>query len=136
MQRLQSFVGDGIVRNVRQVLSFTIYATFTLSRGLNQDVKLTYDLAEYRPSQHCSSMSTLSERRPVAESMSSPKTIKVRKEGYDAPKEQSTVSTVSGAEWQEQDIGYHSGYGAEETQGPLESSEKSDMGYHDRFFHE
>jgi hypothetical protein len=71
-----------------------------------------------------------------AQKLNDLKTIRVRKEGYDAPKEQSTVSTVSGAEWQEQDIGYHSGYGAEETQGPLESSEKSDMGYHDRFFHE
>ncbi len=60
--------------------------------------------------------------------------MRVRTEGYEAPKEQSDVSTgeTGVAFEEEQDIGYHNRYGAEEeTNGPLD--EKRDMGYHGRF---
>lgn len=66
------------------------------------------------------------------------KTMRVRTAGYDAPLDQRAVSTGSGAPvWEEQDIGYHNRYGAEEaetTHGPLEAEEQRDMGYHNRFF--
>jgi hypothetical protein len=71
-----------------------------------------------------------------AQKLNDLKTMRVRSEGYDVPREQSTVSTGSGVAWQEQDIGYHSRYGAEETHGPLESDEQREMGYHNRFFSE
>ncbi len=61
------------------------------------------------------------------------KTARVRSEGYKAPREQSGVGSAA---WEEQDIGYHNRYGADEgegTRGPLES-ERVDMGYHNRFF--
>lgn len=60
------------------------------------------------------------------------KTMRVRSEGYDVPRER-TISTGSGGAWQEQeqDIAYHNRYGAEEeTHGPLESDERRDMGFH------
>lgn len=64
------------------------------------------------------------------------KSVRARAAGYETPREQSTVSTGSGvAAWQEQDIGYHNRYGAEEqTHGPLEGDEQRDMGYHNQFF--
>jgi len=66
------------------------------------------------------------------------KTPHMRSAGYDTPgKESHTVSTASGsADWQEEDIGYHNRYGAEEkkTHGPLEAEQYRDMGYHNRLF--
>jgi hypothetical protein len=49
------------------------------------------------------------------------KATRVRNTGYGVPREKIAVSTGNPAEWQEQDIGYHSRYGAEEeTHGQLE----------------
>ena len=65
--------------------------------------------------------------------------MRVRSEGYDAPKEQ---ATVSGTAFDEADIGYHNRYGAEAEErevvphSPLEGRQKGDMGYHNRFFHD
>lgn len=64
------------------------------------------------------------------------KSIRVRSEGYDAPKDQAAVSTTL---FEEADIGYHNRYGAEEEQreavphSPLDERQR-DMGYHNRFF--
>jgi hypothetical protein len=62
--------------------------------------------------------------------------MRVRSAGYEVPVDQRTLSTGTGStSWQEQDIGYHNRYGAEEeTSGPLEAEEQRDMGYHNRFF--
>jgi hypothetical protein len=52
--------------------------------------------------------------------------IRVLREGYDAPSEQEPVITGSGPTWQlpEEDIAYHNRYGAEEeSHGPVESEE-------------
>jgi hypothetical protein len=63
------------------------------------------------------------------------KTLKVRSNGYDAPKDQAAVSTTL----DEQDIGYHNRYGADELEpevvphSPLDAR-KDDMGYHNRYF--
>jgi len=68
------------------------------------------------------------------------KSMRVRTAGYEVPVDQKTVSTGTGSTtWQEQeqeqDIGYHNRYGAEEeTSGPLEAEEQRDMGYHHQFF--
>jgi hypothetical protein len=48
------------------------------------------------------------------------KTTLVQNTGYDVSSDHRTVTTGSGEAWHEQDIGYHSRYGAElETQEPL-----------------
>lgn len=65
--------------------------------------------------------------------------MRVRSEGYDAPKDQAAVGT---AVFGEADIGYHNRYGAEEEErevvphSPLEERQRGDMGYHNRFFRE
>lgn len=66
------------------------------------------------------------------------KSIRVRSEGYNAPKDQASVSATS---FEEADIGYHNRYGAEEEErhavahSPLDERQ-TDMGYHNRFFHD
>ena len=64
------------------------------------------------------------------------KSMRVRSAGYEEPVDQKTLSMGTGSTtWQEQDIGYHNRYGAEEdTRGPLEAEEQRNMGYHNRFF--
>lgn len=70
-----------------------------------------------------------------AQRLSDLKSMRVRTAGYEVPVDQRTVSTGTGSTtWQEQDIGYHNRYGAEETSGPLEAEERRDMGYHHQFF--
>jgi hypothetical protein len=70
-----------------------------------------------------------------AQKLNDLKTARVRTEGYEVPREQgATNSTGSTMAWQEQDIGYHNRYGAEEPHGPLDGEEIKDMGYHNRFF--
>lgn len=65
------------------------------------------------------------------------KSIRVRSEGYDAPKDQAAVSTTL---FDESDIGYHNRYGVEEEEreavphSPLDRRQKVDMGYHNQFF--
>ena len=71
------------------------------------------------------------------------KTMRVRSEGYEVPKDQEDVHT---RDVDELDIAYHNRYGAEEeTTGPLGSNGftsargnknegEQDMGYHNRFF--
>lgn len=63
------------------------------------------------------------------------KAPKIRSEGYETPREQgATAGNASTIEWQEeQDIGYHNRYGAEEPHGPLDAEEIKDMGYQNRF---
>ena len=66
------------------------------------------------------------------------KSMRVRSEGYDAPKDQAAVSS---AVYDESDIGYHNRYGAEDEReavahSPLEERQRGDMGYHNRFFHD
>jgi hypothetical protein len=51
-------------------------------------------------------------------------TMRARNAGYDVPREQGAVTSSTGTAWLEleQDIAYHSRYGAEEeTHGPLEA---------------
>ncbi len=65
-----------------------------------------------------------------AKALTDLKTARIRSAGYEAPREQSGASDAA---WEEQDIGYHNQYGADEgTHGPLEG--EVDMGYHNRFF--
>ena len=67
------------------------------------------------------------------------KSTRVRSEGYNAPAEQSAAS----ASIFDSDIGYHSRYGAPDEDvealphGPLGGHQgATNMGYHDRFFHD
>ena len=72
-----------------------------------------------------------------AQRLNDMKSIRVRSEGYNAPKEQASVSSLS---FEGGDLGYHSRYGADEGHGdvvphsPLEERGYRDMGYHGTFF--
>ncbi len=70
------------------------------------------------------------------------KSMRVKSEGYEAPKDQKAVSS---AVFDDGDIGYHNRYGVEEGHeigwavgySPVdESNAPRDMGYHNRFFHD
>jgi hypothetical protein len=66
------------------------------------------------------------------------KSMRVRSEGYDAPRDQAAVNSNL---FEEADIAYHNRYGAEEEEGeavphsPLDERQR-DMGFHNRFFHD
>lgn len=66
-----------------------------------------------------------------AQKLNELKNTKVKSAGYEAPR----VFDVDNAAWQEQeqDIGYHNRYGADEAHGPLDSEEIKDMRYQNRF---
>ena len=72
-----------------------------------------------------------------AQRLNDMKSMRVRSEGYDAPKDQAAVSNTV---LEETDIGYHSRYGAEEEErevvshSPLEERHRGDMGYYHQFF--
>ena len=71
-----------------------------------------------------------------AQRLNDMKSMRVRGEGYDAPKDQAAVSSVL---FEEGDIGYHNRYGVEDERefvlhSPLEERGKRDMGYHGQFF--
>jgi hypothetical protein len=70
-----------------------------------------------------------------AQKLNDLKGARVRSAGYEAPREQdATNSTGLTVMWQEQDIGYHNRYGAEEAHGPLDGEEIKDMRYQNRHF--
>ena len=117
LQGLQSSVGYGILRNV-SLHSSHLSVLFLQSDAdtwhgrLSTFAALLLDIHTQRKTTR-RGIYALPEDDKDAQKLNELKTARVRAEGYDAPKDQSTVSTASGAALQEQDTGYHSRYGVE-----------------------
>lgn len=70
-----------------------------------------------------------------AQKLNDVKSMRVRSQGYSAPEEQNDVPHLGGVSGLglelEEDIAYHSRYGAQETHGPLDGYDRR-VGYRDR----
>ncbi|TVY83715.1 hypothetical protein LSUE1_G002568 [Lachnellula suecica] len=127
-----SEAGAGVCRDYKALWSMTLVGTASTF------IALALDLHTWKKSTRRGAY-VMPEDDKDAQKLKDLKTARVRSEGYEAPREQAvTNSTGSTMAWQEQeqDIGYHNRYGAEDHQphGPLDAEEIKDMGYHNRFF--
>jgi hypothetical protein len=113
----------GVCRDYKALWSMTLFGTISTFAALALDYH-THQKTIHR------GIYVTPEDDKNAQKLNDLKAGRIRSAGYEAPREQSGVSSVA---WEEQDIGYHSGYGIEEeTHGPLD--QERDMGYHNKFF--
>lgn len=122
----------GVCRDYKALWSMTLVGTVSTFLALLLDIH-THRQTTRRGAYN------LPEDDKDAQRLNDMKSMRVRSEGYDAPKDQAAVSSVV---FEESDIGYHSRYGAERDErevvphSPLEERQRGDMGYHNRFFHD
>jgi len=122
----------GVCRDYKALWSMTLVGTVSTFLALLLDVR-THRLTTRRGAYN------LPEDDKDAQRLNDMKSMRVRSEGYDAPKDQAATSTAVS---DEADIGYHNRYGAEEEErevvphSPLDERQRGDMGYHNRFFHD
>jgi hypothetical protein len=146
----------GVCRDYKALWSMTLIGTYVnhfLSSPLTHE-RRRFLTRKYRFSTFCALLLDIhthrkSNRRGAylmpeddkdAQRLNDLKSARVRSAGYDAPADQSAVSSSIF----DSDIGYHNRYGVEETDetemmphGPLDDHEaqaQKDMGYHNQFF--
>ncbi|TVY26642.1 hypothetical protein LHYA1_G004123 [Lachnellula hyalina] len=118
----------GICRDYKTLWSMTLVGTVSTL------LALALDLQTWKKSTRRGAY-VMPEDDKDAQKMNDLKNPRVRDAGYEAPREQdANKSTGSTTIWQEQDIGYHNQYGAEEAHGPLDGEEIKDMRYQNRHF--
>jgi len=121
----------GVCRDYKALWSMTLIGTVSTLAALLLDIR-THRLTTRRGAYN------LPEDDKDAQHLNDMKSMRVRSEGYDAPKDQTAVTSTL---FDEGDIGYHNRYGTEDEEreavphSPLEQRRgEGDMGYHGQFF--